>query len=246
MTEMDCARADEAAAEFALGVLPGRDRIELIAHIERCPSCRAHLADLTCLADNLIALVPPVEPPAGFETRVLSAAGAGASPSARRPRWRRFGPRALAAVVLAAAVAAGGWGARDVLDPPAPPTQITAPRPADDDPGSTAGDAAPTVAAGARVVRFAALTSGDTRIGQVYAYPGPPSWIYMAVDTDHSDLVVSCQVLYRDGPPVPLGTFQLDAGYAAWGSPMPTDRPLPVGAQLVDEHGTVLASARFG
>lgn len=246
MTEMDCARADGAAAEFALGVLPGRERIELMAHIERCPGCRARLVELTCLADNLIDLVPAAEPPAGFETRVLSAVGAGASPAGRASWWRRTGPRALAAAVLAAAVAAAGWGARDLIAPPSPSAQITAQRPADDDPGSTAGDAAPVVVAGSRIVQFASLTSNGTRIGQVYAYPGPPSWVYMAVDTDQGDKVVSCQLLYRDGPPVPLGTFQLEAGYAAWGSPMPADRPLPAGAQLVDEHGAVVASARFG
>jgi hypothetical protein len=244
MTEMDCARADDAAAEFALGVLPGRDRAQLIAHVEECAGCRARLADLADLADNLIALVPAAEPPPCFETRVLAAVGALPAAAPRRRRWPRTVSRALAAVVLAAVVAMGGWSARGIIAP-TPTEPATTQRPAADDPDSTTGDAAPTVTAGPRTVQFASLTNHGTRIGQVYAYPGPPSWIYMAVDTHSGDTTVSCQLLYRDGPPIPLGTFQLSEGYAAWGSPVPPERSHPDGAQLVDDHGVVLATATF-
>jgi hypothetical protein len=118
-------------------------------------------------------------------------------------------------------------------------------RPALTAPDADAGDAAPSVAPGPRSVQFAPLTSSGTRIGEVYAYPGPPSWIYMAVDTESGDRTVSCQLLYPDGPPIPVGTVELNDGYAAWGSPVPPDHPRPDGAQLVDDHGTVIATARF-
>ena len=45
MTERpaDCAALREVAADLALGALDGSARGEALAHVARCPACRAHV-----------------------------------------------------------------------------------------------------------------------------------------------------------------------------------------------------------
>ena len=114
----DCDRFREVAAEVALGLVTGHERAAALAHLRRCPECLRHTAQLGALHDRLRALIPPAEPPAGFEQRVLERIGVPAR--AARPRRRR---RVAAAVALAAALGApafaGGWAAGTALRPPA-------------------------------------------------------------------------------------------------------------------------------
>ncbi|MEU8621958.1 hypothetical protein [Streptomyces sp. NPDC048623] len=70
---MDCERLREAGAELALGILPARERAEAVAHLDRCPDCRAYVERLTAVGDGLLGLLPGAEPPVGFETRVVRA-----------------------------------------------------------------------------------------------------------------------------------------------------------------------------
>lgn len=121
---MDEARcSDVPTAELALDLLDGRERAEVLDHVETCPRCRRELAGHRALADRLATLAPAAEPPPGFEGRVLGRL---------RPRGRRRPPSKVlawsAAAVLAALVAVGAGvglvgrgGSR-----PAPPTTVTA------------------------------------------------------------------------------------------------------------------------
>jgi hypothetical protein len=72
---MTCAELADVAAELALGVLTGRERAVAIAHLDTCDACREHVRQLMATGDQLRALLPPAEPPAGFETRVLERLG---------------------------------------------------------------------------------------------------------------------------------------------------------------------------
>ncbi|MEV6328610.1 hypothetical protein [Streptomyces sp. NPDC051909] len=67
----DCQRLRENAAELALGVLPARERAAAVAHLDRCPGCRAYVQRLTAVGDGLLDLLPGAEPPLGFESRVV-------------------------------------------------------------------------------------------------------------------------------------------------------------------------------
>jgi hypothetical protein len=73
--EMTCAELADVAAELALGVLTGRERAAAVAHLEWCESCREDVRQLMATGEQLLGLLPPVEPPAGFETRVLERLG---------------------------------------------------------------------------------------------------------------------------------------------------------------------------
>lgn len=102
MAEMDCAQVRDAAAEYALGILPEADARAVSEHVLACPRCRREVGQLRDISDQLMELVPDAEPPLGFDRRVLSAVGIG------RPR-RHWKPRlVLGAAAAAVAIAAAG------------------------------------------------------------------------------------------------------------------------------------------
>jgi hypothetical protein len=68
---MSCRELADVAAELALGSLTGRERAEALAHLECCAACRELVARLMTTGEKLLGLLPMIEPPPGFETRVL-------------------------------------------------------------------------------------------------------------------------------------------------------------------------------
>src|SRR5580693_9607375 len=139
LNEMGCQEFSDVAAELALGVLTGRERAQALAHLDHCASCREEVGQLTATGEGLLGLLPSVEPPAGFETRVMDRLGLtapapspasrsgwtrrlaflgrkparGAGPGLARPPGRTRRALALAAVTLAVVAAGlGGWGLR--------------------------------------------------------------------------------------------------------------------------------------
>jgi len=101
VTEMDCTQVEEAATEYALGILPAEEARAVSAHILACPACRQEVEEIRGIGDRLLDLVPDAEPPLGFDRRVLSAVG---SRRLRRPsRMRLILGAAAAAVVIAGA-----------------------------------------------------------------------------------------------------------------------------------------------
>lgn len=100
--DIGCAEAEELAPDLALGLLDGAERAAVLAHVDRCPSCRADVASLTELGEQLLLLVPETSPPAELESDVL----AQIAPE-RRQRRRRRSRRALGAVAAALLALAG-------------------------------------------------------------------------------------------------------------------------------------------
>jgi len=248
LNQMGCAEFADVAAELALGVLTGRERARALAHLDRCDACRETVRQLTVTGEELVGLLPAIEPPVGFETRVMERLGLDtpAPGPARQPGpARRFShkladwlgggwtgkggvshPRrilataaAVAAVILAGL---GGWGLHAATSSPA---------------------ASPLSSA-------ALLTASHQTAGQVYYYDAGSRWLYMSVDMSPgngaaSDSTVLCQVEGPDGHITTVGSFRLTGGYGYWGSPDPvTNGPL-TGARLVTTTGTVLATATF-
>ncbi|HKS50305.1 MAG TPA: hypothetical protein VJS67_00365 [Pseudonocardiaceae bacterium] len=235
MAELSCPQCQELAEELALGVLSCHQRADALAHLEGCSSCQDKVSALTATADRLVELLPPVEPPTGFEQRVISALTL--SPPPPTQRWRQPVATGLAAIALATS----GWTLGRMthnLPPPeaSPQTQ-------------TGNDGQ----AGERAVLYAPLTTAqqDTaahQVGQAYLYPGHPSWIYLSLDAADTTTsgTVSCELMRRDGSAVPLGSFALINGHGTWGGPAPVDRDTFAGAKLINSNGHTLANARFG
>jgi hypothetical protein len=218
----------ELAPERALDVLTGYERATAQAHLNTCPQCREYVSSLTLISDRLLTLVPGVEPPVGFEDRVLSRMGM-TVPVRRESRRRRWALVVAAAAAAAVLFGLGGWVIGGLT-------------------GGPGGHGSSTEAAGANheVLRFAALRGGaQKQIGQVFTYEGSPSWVYMSVDTDAGTNDVSCQLRERDGSFVPVGTFQLSGGKGSWGAQLSVDPSTVVGARLLSDGGAVLATATF-
>ena len=241
MTEPTCAVVRESQAELALGVIEGRERAEVLAHLEHCAACRQDLAALSAVADRLVELTPSVEPPAGFETRVLARLSAAARaeepaaprgpapPAAVRGRTARAGRRTwplpkparwVAAAALAAVIGAGGWVV-----------------------GHEAS--APSAAQAAGHEKAAPFVAGDRTVGQVVAYGGPKPWVSMSVDENLGDRTVKCQLVERNGTISTVGTFQLSDGYGYWGAAIGVPPSSIARVQLVDAAGATVAAAVF-
>ncbi|MEY2451187.1 MAG: hypothetical protein QOD92_761 [Acidimicrobiaceae bacterium] len=124
-----CADVQVMLPEAALGLLPGEQRADVLAHVEGCVSCRELMHDLSAVTDDLVLLAPNGEPASGFEQAVL----ARLSP----PRPRRRGPvvaGAVAAVLLAVVAFAAG---RIMSDTPVPVREVAMRAPS----GKVVGDA---------------------------------------------------------------------------------------------------------
>jgi hypothetical protein len=248
LNQMGCAEFADVAAELALGVLTGRERARALAHLDRCDACRETVRQLTVTGEELVGLLPAIEPPAGFETLVMERLGLGTSapgpvrqlsPARRLSHkladwlgggWTGRGgvshPRrmlAAAATAVAVIVAGlGGWGLHAATSsPPASPLSSAA-----------------------------LLTASHQTAGQVYYYDAGSRWLYMSVDISPGNgaagnSTVLCQVEGPGGHLTTVGSFRLTGGYGYWGSPDPvTNGPL-TGARLVTTTGTVLATATF-
>lgn len=215
MSDMTCVEFRALSAEFALGVLDARDRAFAVAHLERCAECRAETRELAGIADGLIGLAPLVEPPSGFESRVL--AGLRTARHDRRARsWRRRSP--LIAIAAAILVVAGfaGWAVRGgIAGPPTLHAQLTA----------------------------AELVSSQHVVGEV-VIDRSGSWVSMAVDLPAKDVWATCEVLTKAGKVVVVGSFRIVRGYGYWAAPLHGSMTID-GARLLGQNGFALASSKF-
>ena len=260
---MTCAHVHDVAAELALGALTGRERAGAIAHLEKCRACREDVRQLMATGGQLLELLPTAAPPAGFETRVLQRLGTPASPERQsesrplpraedehRPRLREpprnggrpgrdrppsatgTGPggtrppgrmrRALAATAMGLAAIAAGLGGWRI----------------------TVG-MSPSSSAAARLTSASLLSATRGSVGNVFLYSGKSRWLYMDVNLGSGNDSVTCQVVGEDGRASTIGTFPLEDGYGAWGSPDTGKVGVPAAARLLAANGTVLATATF-
>lgn len=217
MADQSCEEFRASSAELALDILDAEERSVLLDHARHCPACRRELLALDETADRLLDLSPPVEPPVGFETAVLARLRRPAEPGlpAARRRWPRLGA-AVAAVVIAAALVAGGFGlGRHVGGPQR------------SEPG----------------VATAVLRSGHRAVGQAIASAGPSPWIAVAVALPNGDRWVTCKLLLRNGSTVKVGSFRLADGYGYWRAPLPATAASVTGAELTGPGGRLVATA---
>ena len=217
MAELSCDTCRELAPELALGLLGGDERAAALAHLQGCERCRDDVAALTGLHERMRLLVPPVEPPAGFETRVLARLAQAGQPRAHRPWTRRL--VSIAAAVVAVCLAfVGGW---------------------------VAGEASPGTAVAPQVrpaVLAVALTAGDHPVGQLFVEPAEPSWIYLYVDAPSGAAHLKCEFLRRDGSSAATAMLTVRSGDAHWGGPSPAGT---TDVRLTDDTGGFVGGARL-
>ena len=267
VNEMGCAEFADVAAELALGVLTGRERARALAHLDRCEECRENVRQLTVTGEELVGLLPAIEPPAGFESRVMERLGLGipapapapvrvpvaapgSVPGPARGPARGLSPARRFGLKLADWTGGGTGRSGTGRGAVSRPRRLLA----------TAAVAAGVVVAGlggwglhaatsspaASPLSSAALvTASHQTAGQVYFYDSGSPWLYMSVNIGSRSGTVICQVESPDGHVTTVGSFRLTGGYGYWGSPDPVTDGQLTGARLVTTTGKVLATATF-
>jgi hypothetical protein len=225
----ECARYAEEIAELALGISTGRRRAQALAHIETCPRCHAEVEQLSLAADSLLEVVPGVEPPLGFEVRLMDRFQAGLLPRrGGRRQWFVLRPSlALAGLALLVALGVGvgaGWVVRGGAQPAVGGSSF----------GTAPGGRAET----------ASLKAAGRLVGDVTVYSGRTTWLFMSLADGSWSGEASCEVGLADGKSVLLGTFWLDNGYGAWGVTLASGTGRVRSASVLTA-GKVLASAEF-
>jgi anti-sigma factor RsiW len=203
-----CDEVRDVVAELVLGTLDGERRAAAAAHLATCAACRREVEELTRVTDALWLVAPEAEPPAGFESRVLRAAG------------RRGRPRALPRRVLPRRGASRGVVSRGVL------SRGVLPRRA----GLVAAALLLVLAgavAGSRQARPAPLAAGrmydaaHAAVGRAVVSGGAPAYVYVALDSwgHGGDYLV--EVVRADGTHVLVAPIHLTGGRGSAGGPLP-------------------------
>jgi hypothetical protein len=253
--DMTCAELAEVTAELALGVLTGRERAMAVAHLDECDACREDVRQLMATSEQLLELLPPAEPPAGFETRVLDRLGLPAPAlghaellrvpaRASRPRRPAWGGR-RPGTSPSGALPAGPGRRRRVSRALAAVATGVAVIVAGLGGWGIGAATSPASAPRAPLTSASLLSATDQEVGSVFLYSGEQRWLYMSVDLGAGSEPVTCQLIGTDGKLTTLGTFQLTGGYGGWGTPDPDNTGTLRGAQLLSSDGTVLATATF-
>jgi hypothetical protein len=93
-------------------------------------------------------------------------------------------------------------------------------------------------------LRTGTFEATDGRVmGQIVAYRGTPSWVFMNVGDSNYTGAIVCKLQVADGSTVATGTFHLRAGKGAWSKTIHIDINRLRGAELVSSSGKVVASA---
>ncbi|HET9075677.1 MAG TPA: hypothetical protein VFN68_01990 [Acidimicrobiales bacterium] len=217
MTDFTCEGFRHVSAELALGLADAHERAAVLAHLERCPTCRAEIRQLSDVADALAAMAPPAEPPAGFESRVLANLARLKHPPAG---WRLPSRRLLqlaAAAVLVAMVGVGGW----LL--------------------GAASSPAPTIDAG-HLVTAKLVASGRT-VGDVVVDTDGTPWMSMHLEMGGTSGRFTCRITTASGRSEEMGSFPVSAGTGAWAAALPAGVGSIRTAEVVDPAGRIMASA---
>jgi hypothetical protein len=150
----------------------------------------------------------------------------GVAPDAHQITLRR-GRLALAAVAAGVAVAGGTVIVTDAFDhATVAPSVAQAPH----------GDA----------LRTGTFETADGQVlGQIVAYQGRPSWVFMNVDEPNYDGPIECKLQMEDGSTVAVGMFQLHSGLGQFSRTVPVNIGGLRGAKLVSSTGAIVASATF-
>ena len=195
-SKLRCEEARDLAAEMALGTLAGDERARLISHLATCSDCRTFVEELSEVADSILLLAPEREPPAGFESAFL--AQFKAPIRRRRMRW----VTTAAAASLVALVAAGGvWFAT------AEERQLG-------EHYQHALDEANGDYFGVKPLR----STQGTKVGNVFAYEGDPSWVFVVFEDSVPAGSYEAAVITRAGETTSLGELTIGTDDLTWGA----------------------------
>jgi hypothetical protein len=137
------------------------------------------------------------------------------------------GRAALVAVAAALVLVAGTATATEVVDRPSvAPVAVPAPH--------------------GQILRTGTFEGpGHRAMGQIVAYDGHPSWVFMNVEVARYDGRIICMLQSDNGSTVAAGAFDLSRGAGEFSRTVQVDVGRLRGARLVTTTGSVVATALF-
>jgi hypothetical protein len=95
-------------------------------------------------------------------------------------------------------------------------------------------------------LRTGTFVNADNQVlGQIVAYRGDPSWVFMNVSVPHYDGPITCQLQAADGSVITWGTFEVRGGVGQYAKRIDVEVTALRGARLVTSTGVRVASATF-
>lgn len=236
-------------SELATGAIAGDERALVLEHLVGCAPCRQELTRLTRAADALLAFAPRMEPPPGFESRVLAALDTAppARPSRRRGGIWHFGlrrgrdtgrryraTRLLTALAIGATALFGG-------------VALTHWR--DQDDRAVADRYRQTLAvANGEFLTAGPLTNAEgLRAGTVFLYQGNPSWLVVTVTAALDDGRYEMLVVDREGDYHPSGycVIRNHTGTSGYQLPLPVSSVAAIRLRVAGRGDLDLSSGDF-
>ncbi len=217
MSSLTCAEVRDLAPELALGVLGGAERAETLAHVDDCPRCRSLVGELTGAGDLLPLLAREVEPPPGFEERVLAGLGG----RRRTNRWRGV---AVVAATAAAVVIVSVATVR-IVDRGRDPDRVV------------------TGSAASEVTSAPMVGDGGGDVGWAFVSDGQPAAVGITVDYLLASGSYVIQAVRADGGTVELGTLNVSNGRGVWSGTAKVPEDGLAVLYLVDANGVVVCQA---
>jgi hypothetical protein len=97
-----------------------------------------------------------------------------------------------------------------------------------------------------QLLRVGTFESADGRaVGQIVAYRGQPSWVFMSIRDPGMSGTIGCQIQLDNGGTAAAGTFAVHNGVGEWARTVPADVGRFRGATLVTATGSAIATASF-
>jgi hypothetical protein len=169
---------------------------------------------------------PDQEFVSGLYEELASQARPELGPNVRPAKFSR-GRAALVAVAASVVLVAGTAAATEALDQGrAAPVAVAAPH--------------------GQVLRTATFeTPGHRAVGQIVAYGGHPSWVFMNVDVAGYDGRIVCMLRNDRGSTVAAGAFEVHDGVGQFSRTLRVNFGRLRGARLVTPGGALVGSATF-
>jgi hypothetical protein len=227
---MTCENFRDDVAELAVGSLDAPERADLLGHASSCATCQALLEQHSATADRLLEEVLEIEPPPGFEQRVLAQLGTTSTGSTstgttsteltgrvRAVRWRNLALVAclLAAVAIASGAVVRSWDEREQ-------------------------------SASLHTIRRGTIVRADGRpSGQVQVVDLPRPMLLVSIDHPRPFTGrVTCEMEGADGQRAIVGSWSYDDVEAGvWAVGLPPEWLHAVRMNVLDTTGKVLSSA---
>lgn len=228
-SDVTCDVFDAHADELALGLLGEPQRTALLTHATRCPACRSLLDNLAAVGDRLLLAAPELEPPAGFEGRVLD----------RLPTTTgRTEPGAGAASGIARQAPAGRAGGRSWLVTAAVAVALVI--------GAVAATAALTGRTTSDVdAEGAIVTASGQEVGEIRLLTKPvPHLLITVPNPQGAPGVRFCELQRPDGSWVRVGSWEaVDIASGVWAAGIDPSLLDATAMRVVTDQGVLLATA---